>query len=383
MTVAASSLTPQQILQAYDAQIDERRSERDQLKEVRACMKTSHEVIVTNQLAYLEHLTRKLKSRLQRGGDISTYSRAMEGCYKNQQQNQQQRPVNDVIRRQSMLLRVTHHYEVQRNSIALACHQNKGIIIEGLRKDISDVEEEKAQVQSTYSQRREERLVDMERSKQQILTSTIQPQRMVLKHLKTLLLLNDENADNGRNDLEEQMMQRRRRQTKGIQATLKERSESFKKMRQQSFERAKQHRRKSFGSSGGDLGADESDYLDCGDDKSIGSNKSGWSHKSGWSAGAQSCSGPGWSVKSGKSGKSPTSTRRGILGRLFGRSSSTTLESETAPSPALMEISVTKLVASPTPRSSAFLFMTGLDDELDPDFPTELNIGMTESSVES
>jgi hypothetical protein len=341
--INASSLSLDQIVEAYNVQIAERRSDLEQLQEVRDCMQQAHAATVQEKQAYLVHLNRKMKSRLQRGGDITSYSRIMESYYSNstsaQEETDQRRPVNVVIRRQSMLLSTMHQCEVQRKLVALTYTQNK-THAERLMKQVSDFEDEKAQLQVVFAKRRQEREQEMQEEKERILTTVINPQRMVMNKLAALL---------GEVSLEEQMMARRARQSKGIQQTLKTRSENFKKMRQNSFERAKHHRRKSIGSLSGDGNLAEDTTAFISDDRSVGSNKSGWSAKSGRSALS------GWSGRwSGRSNMSGMSTPRGagILERFFGRTSSTTV---TAPSP-MMEISI--------PPSSAFMFMSGLGDEL-------------------
>lgn len=327
----ASELSPEVLLQAYDAHIAEARSDLAQRKAVRTTLQLKHDVVVKEKQQYLAHLRRKVKIRITTGGDYTRYSRAMEECY---DASGEEKPVLNVLRRQAMLLSITHKCEVSKKVVDMGARQNKKFA-QSLLKDCKDVEDEKASMQVVYGKRRKDKQSSFEETKQDFLQNKILPQRMVINRLESL--------STDMMDLQEKMMRRRQRQSKSIQQTLKEKSENFRKLRQNSFEKAKQ-RRDSLGSQKtADLAADMADMLD---DRSVASHKSGWSFRSGRS---------GRSAKSGRSAFTAGGAKAWV-GSFFGKSSSTTLESEMTPIPLQIDL-------KSAPPSSAYQFMSGLLDK--------------------
>jgi uncharacterized membrane protein len=65
----------------YDAHIEEAASDLAQLKNLRQQIKQQHEQETKAQISYIEHLRRKVISRAQRGGDLTTYSRVLDALY--------------------------------------------------------------------------------------------------------------------------------------------------------------------------------------------------------------------------------------------------------------------------------------------------------------
>lgn len=325
----ASELTPEVLLQAYDAHIAEARSDLAQLKSVRATLQLKHDIKVKEKRQYLAHLQRKVKIRITNGGDYTRYAHAMEECYEASRDDET--PVNNVLRRQAMLLSITHKCEVSKKCVEFGAKQNKKFA-ETIMKDIADVEDEKARMQIVYAKRKEDKERDIEKTKQYNLEMKILPQRMVINRL--------ENMSTDMMDLQEEMMRRRQRQSKSIQQTLQEKSEKFKELRQNAFHKAKQ-RRESLGSQ------KTADYYD--EDRSVASNKSGWSFRSGRS---------GKTAKSGRSAFSGVGVggAKALFGAMFGKSSSTTLESEMTNIPLQIDL-------KSAPPSSAYQFMSGLLDK--------------------
>lgn len=350
------SHTPQLILQAYDAHIQEAASDLQQLKDVRFQIRQQHDRDMKAKQDYLVHLKRKIKSRLQRGGDVTTYSRVMEEIYKSMHKSD--RPVNDVLRRQSLLLSVTHQCEVLENLVAL-CHTQNKQFAESLMKDISDMEDEKAQTQIIFAKRSHDRLLEMEQEKQSRLDRTINPQRMViyrLENMDKLSTMTDLQA------WQDQMAQVRNRQSKSFQEKLKEKSEHYKQMGRDSFSQARRHSISSFaGSFGGsksqaDNAANKEDCPWGDDDKSV------WSARSGWSA------------KTGRSQKYATTN---FVGRLLRRASAT-FGSETALAPPF-EICIGN--KPPSSSDSTFMLLNGLSRELDAS--NELDVDLDDTSIGS
>ena len=374
------SLTPECVLQVYDAHIEEAASDLVQMQDLRQQMRLQHELETKAQLAYIDHLRRKVTSRAQRGGDLTTYTRALETLYCRSMSKIMtppspsfssltssssssttsspvaipspadcNRPVNDVLRRQALLLSVTHQCEFVQNLVDLTGVQGKKFV-QSLMQEVSDLEDEKAHVEATYHKRRGQKLQEMEELKQRILTTVIYPQRMVIHRLQNVVKLNTVMDD--MQGLQDQMAQRRNRQNKSFQEKLMEKSEKYKQLRRDSFSKARKHvRSNSLGSANvkyaDNIAANMEECLWGDDDKSVASNKSGWSMRSGRSA---------------KSGRSQSAGPVAFFGRIFGRTSST-LESEMSAIPP-MEISI-------KPPSSAFMFMNGLGKELDFDNNSE------------